>query len=73
MRLDVLMTSFSRPSFDVGFLEDLQRLIVVRLRLSDDLKHLNRLRQLGFFSLDSGLLLSLSFYNNANIAISLPE
>ena len=34
----------------IGFLEDFQGLIVVRLRLSDDFKHLNRLRQLGFFA-----------------------
>jgi len=34
----------------VGFLEDFQRLIVLRLRLSDDLKHLNRLHQLALFA-----------------------
>ena len=34
----------------VGLLEDFQRLIILRLRLSDDLEHLNRLRQLSFFA-----------------------
>jgi hypothetical protein len=35
---------------EVGLLEDFQGLIIVRLRLSDDLKHLNRLSQLGLFA-----------------------
>ena len=34
----------------VSFFENFQRLAVLWLRLSDDLKHLNRLRQLGFLT-----------------------
>ena len=37
------------PQFRVGFLEDFQRLIVVRLGLGDYLKHFNRLGQLRLF------------------------
>ena len=33
----------------VSFLEDFERLIIERLRLCDDLEHLNCLRQLSFF------------------------
>ena len=34
------------PDFRVRFLEDFERLIIVRLRLEDDLKHLDRLHDL---------------------------
>ena len=43
---DVLLAA----QLGIGFLENLQRLIVLWLRLSDDFKHLNRLRQLGLFT-----------------------
>src|SRR5436853_554559 len=38
------------PEFGVSFLEDLERLIVLWLRLSDHLEHLNRLPQLRRFA-----------------------
>jgi hypothetical protein len=40
---------FFHAELEVGFLEDFEGLIVLRLRLSDDLKHLNGLPQLGLF------------------------
>ena len=39
-----------QAELQIGLLEDFQRLIILRLRLSDDLKHLNRLPQLGLLA-----------------------
>ena len=43
-----------QPQLHVGFLEDFQRLVVERLRLSDHAEHLNRLLQLRFFAGSQG-------------------
>jgi hypothetical protein len=40
------------PELRIGLLEDFQRLRVARLRLHNDLEHLNRLQQLSFFTRD---------------------
>ena len=39
------------PQFRVSLLENFQRLAIVRLRLHNNLEHLNRLQQLSFFAL----------------------
>ena len=52
MRLDVPMTSFSRPSFEYASFSGFPGTggVFEAAGLSDDLKHLNRLTQLRFFA-----------------------
>ena len=50
MRLEVCDDLLFHAQLEIGFLEDFQGLIILRLRLSDDLEHLNRLPQLRLFA-----------------------